>query len=282
MQSARTAEEGLRTRNLRALLRTRIEHLQPAAPIRPIVGREAAGVRLGQKELRILHPERTKDPSLQKLGERLAADRLHEAADDQDAGAVNPAFAGLVLERQPREPAAELGQVRLFLILGDREIQVAERSAVLGGMPGGVRQHVAQQDGVFCRPATHDADAIDGFLAGEHLRVGEFGQVAAHGIVRVASAVLAQQQQGERGDRLGHRGQAEDAVARHRPARLEVGVPLHAQVGDLSAAGDQRHGPGDLTSFNRLGYRSVEAGEDRGIETERGGVGGRQPREQQR
>ena len=66
------------------------------------------------------------------------------------------------------------------------------------------------------------------------------------GSVETDLPFLDQHQDGDAGDRLGHRGDAEDAVLPHRRLRLEVHHPVRLEVGDLAAPRHDGHAAGDL------------------------------------
>ena len=62
------------------------------------------------------------------------------------------------------------------------------------------------------------------------------------GLVERDAAFLDQHHEGDRGDRLGHRIDAEDRVVLDRRLALEIGKTLHRAMDDLAAAIDQELG----------------------------------------
>ena len=72
------------------------------------------------------------------------------------------------------------------------------------------RQHVVHRD----RPLGRDGVAVDRPRGvDEHPPVGQLGQQLVDRIVEAQPALLDEEQRADRHDRLGHRGDAEDAVA---------------------------------------------------------------------
>ncbi len=79
----------------------------------------------------------------------------------------------------------------------------------------------------------------------EHLAVGQFGQQAVDRLVPPQLALLDQDHRRHGGDRLGHRGDAEDRVPLERVVLAQVLVPDHVDH-RLAAAMDHGDDPGDL------------------------------------
>ena len=77
----------------------------------------------------------------------------------------------------------------------------------------------------------------------QHLAVGELGQQRVDGIVEPELALLDEDQRGDRRDRLGHRGDAEDAVAAHRLGLATSEVPGDAELDIVAARRQPRHAP---------------------------------------
>src|SRR5450759_2342134 len=59
-----------------------------------------------------------------------------------------------------------------------------------------------------------------------------------------------QHQRADAGDRLGHRGDAEDRVRLHRQAGFDVAMADAGELGYLVMSRDEHHGPGDLASLD--------------------------------
>jgi hypothetical protein len=74
----------------------------------------------------------------------------------------------------------------------------------------------------------------------------ELGQDVGDGSVDRHLAFLDQHHEGDRGDRLGHAGDAEDRAFVDRLGRALAGRALTAEVGDLAFAADQDLGVGQL------------------------------------
>ncbi len=85
----------------------------------------------------------------------------------------------------------------------------------------------------------------------EHLAIGQLGQQAVDRLVQAQLALLDQDHRGGGGDRLGHGGDAEDAVARQL-----LGLVLVHAAGDLddglALAMDQGDDAGKLAGLNRV------------------------------
>ena len=77
----------------------------------------------------------------------------------------------------------------------------------------------------------------------EDAEVLPFRNVFVDGLVERDAAFLDQHHEGDRGDRLGHRIDAEDGVVLDRRLALEVGKALHRAMDHLAAAVDQKLRP---------------------------------------
>ncbi len=131
------------------------------------------------------------------------------------------------------------------------------------GQAGGVGEHVAERDRAAGRLGDHrlvlagDIDAV--VLPG--------GDVAADRVVELEVALFIEHHQRDRGDRLGHRIDAEDGVVGHRLAALQVHRPEGLAVGDLSAPGDGDLGAHDLLRADVVALEVVgDALQARGVE----------------
>ncbi len=74
----------------------------------------------------------------------------------------------------------------------------------------------------------------------------QFGNVLRDRLVELELALLPQHHGGDRGDRLGHRINAEDRVGLHRPALGQVHHSDRLPIDDFAVAGHRRDGPGKL------------------------------------
>ena len=102
---------------------------------------------------------------------------------------------------------------------------------------GGMGEQVAERD----RPPRRAQLGLAlGVEALEHARPGQRRHDAAEIGVEVEAALLDQLHAGSAGDRLGHRGDREDGVERHRRRLAERAPAEGALVGDAAAVG--RHG----------------------------------------
>ena len=194
-------------------------------------------------------PSGSKMPGLKELGQIDPGHHLHQPAEHVGRESIRPALAGMEQQRQPADtsycggerlgPAEAAGDARDPVV--GRQHLVTVAFAV--GQPGGMSEEVAHRH----RPLWLDQPkraAIPYPL--QHLGVRELRQVARHRMVQQNTPLLDQHHHGDAGDRLGHRGDAEQGVGRHRAALLAVRHPEGAQMGDLAAPGDQRRGSGHV------------------------------------
>ena len=76
------------------------------------------------------------------------------------------------------------------------------------------------------------------------LHVGELREILRQRVVDQQLAALVKLQRRERDHRLGHRGDVEDRVLRHRDAGRLVAEAERLEVDELALAGDRDHGAG--------------------------------------
>ena len=105
--------------------------------------------------------------------------------------------------------------------------------------PAGVRQQVADVD----RPDRVDERAV----GAEHLDGSEGGQVGGDRVLELEAALLVQQHQRGRHDRLGHRVDPKDRVGGHRQVGFPVAMAELLGVNDLPASADHRADADDAT-----------------------------------
>src|ERR1700722_11455989 len=91
-----------------------------------------------------------------------------------------------------------------------------------------------------------------------HLRLGEFGNIFFKRIGEKQLAFLDQHHDRNRNDRLRHRIDAEDRIARHCLIALGIKLALYIEPGKLAAAGDKAHGAGKPAPLYTLTDRSFE------------------------
>ena len=103
-----------------------------------------------------------------------------------------------------------------------------------------VRQQVAERDVAFRRHGLQFA----AHAAGEHAHVLEAGQIARDRIVQLETPLLVQHHDRRRGERLGHRVEAEDGVRRHPLLAFDVGQAARVEMHQLAAAQDHGGHPG--------------------------------------
>jgi hypothetical protein len=120
-----------------------------------------------------------------------------------------------------------------------------------------VGHEVAHGGDPRCRPEpVGPGGAVEGL---EDLQAREGGQVFLDGIVEPEPALLDELHRGGRGDRLGHRRDAEQRICRQRPAGRDIGFAERALVQHPLAIG--RHGDhaGKVLVPDRLAQLVVEA-----------------------
>ena len=91
----------------------------------------------------------------------------------------------------------------------------------------------------------------------QHPPVGQLGQQPVHRLVQPEQAFLDQDHGRDRGDRLGHRRDAEDRVAPHRLLRVRGHRADRVDV-PLAPARDERHEAGHLASLDVAGHHVVQ------------------------
>jgi hypothetical protein len=98
------------------------------------------------------------------------------------------------------------------------------------------------------------------FAAGQHPAVGQLGKQVVDRVVEPEPALLDEDERGHRGDRLGHRRDAEDAVGPHRDRA--VAVERAGGAGVHLAAPRHRPGqPGDVTRLDMAVHYVLQRGQ---------------------
>ena len=179
-------------------------------------------------------------------------------AEHVRAGVVHPALARLVHQRQRSQSAEPLvrrrrGRARRALAqqqLGHRPLnRIGVRRRHHDAKAHAEREQIAHGD----RPLRRHRIVERGVERAQHAPPGQLGQQPIHRLVEAQHALLHEDQRRHGDDRLGHRGDADDRVARDRRAaayrlradRVDMGVAAPAHGGDdaghLAALDIARH-----------------------------------------
>ena len=218
-------------------------------PRQPFVGLAPGGV---------THAERLEHVLAHVVGEGLARQRLDEQRLHVDRDAVAPARAGVEQQRHLREALAHLRQV----------VVEPERVGLDVGVVGGCVARAVGEAGRMAHDVAHGdrtrRRAIDrlaaGVLPGVDLHRLERRQVARQRIVEAELALFPQLHQRHAGDRLGHRVDLRDGVARHRLLRLAVGVAARREDGLAAVLPDQQRHAGRAAVRHHGRQRLVDPG----------------------
>ena len=106
-----------------------------------------------------------------------------------------------------------------------------------------------------------------GVAAHVDLGVGEFGDVGRHRVLEFDDAPLDELEETDRGDRLGHREDAEDGVVGDRRAAFHVGHAVDIPVDLLPMADDGDEGARHLPLVDVAVGQLGDAGQSAGVET---------------
>ena len=232
--------------------------------------RDARALVGGHEERRVRHLQRPVDALGQDLAERLARDDLDHAPEDIGRQAVFPPRPGLVEQRSLAEPFDELvhGQRQRGLVRGLRIHLVDLRRAAVA--VGEARRMPHQ---ILNRHLPLDGRALE-----PDLLLLEGGDVFRHGVGQQQPAFLVERQRSHRDHRLGHRGDAEDRVGRHRRAGVLVTEADGLQIGDAALAGHQDHGARNAAALDVGAEDLRDAVQTLGREPDLFGLGRRQLR----
>ena len=148
---------------------------------------------------------------------------------------VFPLGAGLVLHWRGEPERDQIGE-RLGLLRG-RARRLAE--------PGRMREDLRDRE--IRR------------LARGRLQVRELGQILRHGISDRELALILQHQNRDAGDRLGHRGDPEQRVGRHRTFRRDIGETGRLDVENLILCDDGGDSAGDFVLRDHRLHRGADA-----------------------
>jgi hypothetical protein len=187
-------------------------------------------------EVGVDHAERLEDALYQKLAEIHAGDPADQEAEDIGGVAVVETLARGIGERQ----GGEGGHPGVGRHGG---VEHVAQGALVGV---GDRADRAEAVGEPC-PVGHQV--LDGDIAGgrvglveragrvfQDLHVLELGRPAGDRIIQIEFARFEQHQGRHRSDRLGHRGDAEEGVALHRRAALQVALARGVDPNNLAPA----------------------------------------------
>ena len=210
--------------------------------------------RLGRidPEAGVFHAERCEKALLEELVEPLPRHLLDQVALDVDAGPVAPVRPRLERQRQLRQRVDHVLQVAG----AQRPLGVVAGAAEAGGVAHQLRHR--HRPGLVHRAAVLAPD----------LEALERRDVPGDRVVQLPAALFPQHHHRRAGDRLGHRGDAEDAVDLSRRG-VRVGGVEHAvgvEVHDLAVARHQGDDVGELPVVDQLVEPGVEGGEALGGE----------------
>ena len=188
-------------------------------------------------EMGVVHAERFENAGAEKTIERFAAEAFDDRAEDVGRDAVVIARAGLEAQRDRGQPADEFVEIRAFpeLRLGVRDLDRMFVDAAVG-QAGGVRHQLLDRHLVRNR---HD------FAIAIHGLVGELGQVLRHRVAEVKRPLLVEHHRGHGRHRFGHREDAKQGIAVHRPVVVHAVLSCRLEVHDPSVPRDHRHDAGE-------------------------------------
>ena len=229
-----------------------------------------------RREAGVDHPQRIEHPLTEEHVERLAGGPGDQHAEHVGAGVVEPPLAGLVQEGQRRQaphPLVGLGW-RLRFRRTPAEAEVAHR----------LQQRLRPRRLEVHAPAELEREDVvhgDRTLRGDRLAVhrpawldedappGELGQEIVDWILEPEPALLDEDQRADGGDRLGHRGDAEDAVALNRLIAAAGQTAGEAHL-DVVISGGQPGHAADRVALDVAGHDVVQARQSFRIEATHG------------
>jgi hypothetical protein len=91
---------------------------------------------------------------------------------------------------------------------------------------------------------------------------------AVHGIIELEPPFLVEHHQPHAGDGLGHGVDAPHGIGGHRPAPLDLEMPLRLQVGHLPSPGHEGQGAGNLPRVDVALHVVADPGQARRRETD--------------
>ena len=125
-------------------------------------------------------------------------------------------------------------------------------SQELIGQAGGVAQQILHGGGLRHIHQRHLPVALH-----RHFLAGVFGHEAADRVAEQQQPALHQHHHRHRHQRLGHRVNPKDGVARHRHARRRILLTQALEQGNLAPSGDQRHRAGQALAVD-LGLQHIQ------------------------
>ncbi len=193
---------------------------------------------------RIGHPQWAEDVIAEIGLEVLARKRFDDAASPIDAGAVEPLLTRI---EEQRACGIRFARTRLE-IAHDRTREVVAES-------GCVREHMPDSRRSFGGPeCVLTSLRIEGL---EDFQVRELRKVLLGRIVEAEPALFNQLHHGQRGDRLGHRRDAEDGIDGHRAAARGVRHSEGSLVHDAAAIRDHRDHAWNITTCDGIGQHLI-------------------------
>ena len=208
----------------------------------------------GRNKTRVRHAERGKDMRAEIGIERLSGDGFDCAPDPVDVDAIFPAFARIENQRQLQrsELASHEGGHA-----GCGDIADQLRVPDLVAEAGCVGQQMAQRDRAFGRAQSWRARGVEAL---QDLRRGQFREHVADRLVELELALLDELHRRDRGHRLGHRRDAEHAVAGHCGAVDNVAQSKRALVQDSGIGSRQCDDTRHLFGFGGSAQGCIDAG----------------------
>ena len=220
-----------------------------------VVGREAFALVGGNIEAGVAHAEGRVDVVAIEVGQRLAGEFLDDVTLNVHGVGVEPAFAGLVEQRDGGQLVDHLLEVGR---LHDLEVVVhgvGWRFAATVAEAGGVSEQLAHGGGVIGVDEDGFAVGIDALL---HLEVGELRNVLRYGVVGEPLALLVEDHHGDTGGGLGHGVVAEDGVFGHGRGGGEIAVAVGAVLDDFAVAGEDGDGADEVFLIDLILNEFVE------------------------
>ncbi len=196
--------------------------------------REARALAGAELERGVVHAERAGDVLAHIGCEVVAGHRLHREAGEVDVDAVEPLLAGVEQQRRGQRLVGA-GEHARDVVLGLVALELLAPDVVAEA--GGVGEQVAQRDRALRRAQFWLTRVVPTV---QHLRLGEPRQHLGDGGIEFELALLDLLQRRDRGDRLGHRGDPDDGVERHRRAGA-AGAVGGLEERAVAVAGDRNH-----------------------------------------
>ena len=199
---------------------------------------------------RVVHPERPGDFLRDVLVEVLIREYLHEVAEHVGRHAVVPLRAGRKLQRDLREIVDHSGERRARCAAADlrRAVHRIDRVCAEESVrqPRRVRQQIL--DGH--RPRGRGRLIRLRIAAREHFQIAPLRDVLRDRVVQLERAFFVQHHQRDAGDRLAHRIDAENRVARDRRRAFDVAFAVGEEMRLFAVARNQAQIAGQLAAVD--------------------------------